>query len=162
MGCADLAGPRSIGPFLRSPKAPLGKRKASVSRAELRTVRDLQIYRGDCMLWMTATLEIVSLAWGAQLAEPDSIGTRIAVVQALVGVMTISGPREGFRAGLPSTEEHSTECKRTLSPRRVSEPGCDPDQSIRYRIVGNHLHPRHRQGQSRENPQFILDHQPEL
>lgn len=37
-----------------------------------------------------------------------------------------------------------------------------PDTYILYRIIGNDLIPRHGQGQSRTNVQFILDNEPEL
>jgi low affinity Fe/Cu permease len=37
-----------------------------------------------------------------------------------------------------------------------------PDTFVLYRIIGNDLVPRHKKGQSRENVQFILDHEPPL
>ena len=38
----------------------------------------------------------------------------------------------------------------------------DPDTFVLYRIIGNDLPPRHREGQSLENLRFILDHEPDL
>lgn len=43
-----------------------------------------------------------------------------------------------------------------------SELAQEPDTFVLYRIIGNDLEPRHRKGQSRENLQFILKHEPEL
>ena len=36
------------------------------------------------------------------------------------------------------------------------------DSFVFYRIIGNDIHPRHRKGQTLENLQFILDHEPDL
>ena len=38
----------------------------------------------------------------------------------------------------------------------------EPDTFVLYRIIGNDLPPRHREGQSLENLRFILDHEPDL
>lgn len=38
----------------------------------------------------------------------------------------------------------------------------EPDTFVLYRIIGNDLIPRHRKGQSRENVQFILEHEEDL
>ncbi|HPW65744.1 MAG TPA: glycosyltransferase [Salinivirgaceae bacterium] len=61
----------------------------------------------------------------------------------------------------PLAQEYSTKYMR-LSFADESESDVDNNSFVLYRIIGNDLTPRHKKGQSYENLQFILEHEPEF
>lgn len=65
--------------------------------------------------------------------------------------------RPSERGPAPTADE--AELQSTYSSSPVAQ---ENDTFVLYRIIGNDLIPRHRKGQSRENLQFILEHEPDL
>ncbi|MCC5859610.1 MAG: alginate lyase family protein [Ectothiorhodospiraceae bacterium] len=88
-----------------------------------------------------------------------------AWLAAIPGVLWIK--RHGYDRFIASRTRVPVErpsARGRVDPRPIgaSTGGIAGHRFILYRIIGNDLVPRHRQGQSRENLRFILEHEPEL
>jgi hypothetical protein len=76
----------------------------------------------------------------------------------VVGLLFIFGYIPFFRFSSSSPSSSSKPYQRN----KVQQPlaAVERDQIILYRIIGNDLPPRHKEGQTLSNLQFILDHEP--
>ena len=70
--------------------------------------------------------------------------------------------RNGFDGLVPLRKLRKLEKQYLTFPYHEQGQDSTEDTFIYYRILGNDLHPRHKRGQSLENLQFILEHEPEL
>lgn len=76
------------------------------------------------------------------------------------GIAAVTGKKPALprdRGPAPAVDEE--ELRRDYRARAVSGEG---ESFVLYRILGNDITPRHRVGQTRENLQFILEHEPAL
>ncbi|KAI8370944.1 alginate lyase-domain-containing protein [Blakeslea trispora] len=75
---------------------------------------------------------------------------------ALAGLLFIFGYLPFFRF----VRQDSVQPKWNIKENPLMSPSVERDQIILYRIIGNDLPPRHKEGQTLSNLQFILDHEP--
>ncbi|ORX54026.1 hypothetical protein DM01DRAFT_1407542 [Hesseltinella vesiculosa] len=85
----------------------------------------------------------------------------------LLGLLFLIGyvPFFSFVNQVPTVEEPKTPHRHAMPDHANSQhayPDTTPvrDQIVLYRIIGNDLPPRHKEGQTLSNLQFILDHEP--